>query len=75
MYAQVNAEDSRTDGPADSPESAEGEADPSGTPESEHDPEQKRRYRGKPESEEARAARDAGDRRLVRRLKQGDERA
>jgi RNA polymerase sigma-70 factor (ECF subfamily) len=35
----------------------------------------KRRFRGKPESEEVRAARDARDRRLVRRLKQGDERA
>ena len=27
MYAQVNAEDSRTDGPADSPGSAEGDAE------------------------------------------------
>jgi RNA polymerase sigma-70 factor, ECF subfamily len=35
----------------------------------------KGRFRGKHESEEARAARDARDRRLVRRLKQGDERA
>lgn len=73
MYAQVNAEDSRTDGQAaDSPESAgSSDADESDAKQSASN----RRYRGKPETEEARAARDARDRRLVRRLKQGDERA
>lgn len=57
----------------DDKEDAEADADadePASGPRSNN-----RRYRSKHESEEARAARDARDRRLVRRLKQGDERA
>ena len=72
MYAPVNAEDSRTDGQT---ADATASAAPTSAPASAEEPKPKRRYRGKPESEEARAARDARDRRLVRRLKQGDERA
>jgi RNA polymerase sigma-70 factor (ECF subfamily) len=69
----VNAEDSRTDAPAGDVAPSEAAA-----PEPVEIPQpgpHKRRFRGKPESEEVRAARDARDRRLVRRLKQGDERA
>lgn len=70
VYAQVNAEDSRTGTAGD----ASGEPETSASP-AEPGKEHKRKFRGKPLSEEARAARDARDRRLVRRLKQGDERA
>lgn len=82
MYAQVNAENSPTaeasDGPtAGGPEAAVEATEPAAAQatQSASEPQAKRRFRGKPESEEARAARDARDRRLVRRLKQGDERA
>ena len=61
MHARVNAEDSRTDGAS---------ADATASP-----PKPKGSRRKKYESDEARAARDARDRRLVRRLKQGDDRA
>lgn len=84
MHAPVTTEDSRTvehDGPAgEASEGASADAfanatEPASAVGSEQQARPKRRYRSKYESEEARAARDARDRRLVRRLKQGDERA
>jgi RNA polymerase sigma-70 factor (ECF subfamily) len=80
VYSQVTTEDSRTvepDGQAgDASEStSEEDAVADGTEAASEPRPKNRRYKSKYESEEARAARDARDRRLVRRLKQGDERA
>jgi len=78
----VNAENSPavgTDGPAAELAEADPQGGASGDPASEGpgpaEQPHKRRFKSKHESEEVRAARDARDRRLVRRLKQGDERA
>jgi RNA polymerase sigma-70 factor, ECF subfamily len=80
VYAPVNAKDSTDELAGDvAPDSAAPESVLEPSPPETVAPAPaappKRRFRGKPESEEVRAARDARDRRLVRRLKQGDERA
>lgn len=64
----------QSEGTLQSEGTARSEADPQ-APVSAEQPKPRRRFKSKYESEEVRAARDARDRRLVRRLKQGDERA
>jgi RNA polymerase sigma-70 factor, ECF subfamily len=73
VHVQVTAKDSRA---VEADETAHVVAEDAGpaAPAAGDSP-QRRRFRSKHESEEVRAARDARDRRLVRRLKQGDERA
>ena len=71
MYAQVNQQDPAAES-SDAREHDELDGDASASVSA---PASAGAGRSKHESEEARAARDARDRRLVRRLKQGDERA
>jgi RNA polymerase sigma-70 factor (ECF subfamily) len=78
VYAQVTTQDSAVEPDGKAVEATKSSAEEDAlvdADEAAHEARSNRRYRSKYESEEARAARDARDRRLVRRLKQGDERA